>query len=101
MTAYYNEEGNLIGTTTAKTFNELPQEGQRQIKYEYPGYRIGPVIQFNDDNIDPGESSIYGSQYRFPENYFVELTKGNDKIIVQVNPAGMIYYFRSLGSAIG
>jgi hypothetical protein len=101
ITAYYDEEGNLIGTTRVRTFNELPPEGQRQIKEEYKGYTIGPVILFRNDNISPDESKIYGPQYRYDENYFVEMTKGKRKIVVQVNPVGTIYYFRSMGSAIG
>jgi hypothetical protein len=101
MTAYYNEDGDLVGTTSVKSFKDLPQEGQKQINDEYAGYSLGPVILFRNDNVSPDESNIYGPQYRYSENYFVEMKKGNNKIVVQVNPVGTIYYFRSLRSTIG
>ena len=101
LTAYYNEDGNLIGTTSVKSFNDLPREGQQEIKDEYAGYTIGTVILFRNDNVSPEESPVFGSQYQFSQNYFVEMAKGNKRIVVQVNPVGMIYYFRSLGSTFG
>ena len=103
MTAYYNynKDGELIGTTMRKNFKDLPLEGQRQIKDEYSGYTIGPIILFRNDNVNPTESMIFGPRYSYYDNYFVEMAKGNKRIVVQVNPVGMIYYFRSLGSTFG
>ena len=94
--AYYDFNSNLVGTTTVKEFSDLPRPGQKNIKEEYSGYKIGPVILFHDYNITSDGIKAFWPEYRFANNYFVELMKGKDKILVQVNPQGDIYFFRDV-----
>ena len=39
---------------------------------------------------------LYGLQFEDQDNYFVELTKGKDKIVVQVTPEGDVFFFKQL-----
>ena len=99
MIAYYNNLSKLVGTTVEKSFTDVPQEGRKKIKSEYSDYKIGNVILFHNKNrTGYSQTKIYGSRYEYLNNYFVELHKGNDKIVVQVNPAGTVYFFTSLNN---
>jgi len=39
---------------------------------------------------------LYGKQFEDADNYFVELTKGAKKIIVQVDSQGLVFFFTEL-----
>lgn len=98
MTAYYNNLSELMGTTVAQSFSDVPQDGREKIRNEYSDYKIGNVVLFHNKNrTGYSQTKIYGSRYAYLNNYFVELHKGNDKIVVQVNPVGTVYYFTSVG----
>ena len=36
---------------------------------------------------------LYGQQFADADNYFVELSKDNKKIVLQVNMSGEVFYF--------
>jgi hypothetical protein len=39
---------------------------------------------------------LYGIQFQDEDNYFGELTKGNKKMIVRVDPRGLVEFFKEL-----
>lgn len=91
--AFYDYDANLVGTTTVKTFADLPSNAQKEIKTKYKDYKVGPVIFFDDNEWNDTDMYLYGTQFDDADNYFVELTKGNDKIVVRVDIPGFVYFF--------
>jgi len=96
MEAFYDSDANLVGTTTIKTFADLPANAQSEIKSKYKDYSIGQVLFFDDNEWNETDMILYGSQFNDADNYFVELSKGNDKIVVRVDVPGYVYYFTKL-----
>jgi len=96
MKAFYDADGNLVGTTSPKTFADLPAKGQQEIKAKYKGYTVGPILFYNDNETNETDMILYGLQFDDTDGYFVELTKGNDKIVVQVDPLGYVNFFKKL-----
>ena len=96
MKAFYDEDANLVGTTSVKSFADLPEKGQKEIKTKYKGYTPGPVIFYDDNEVNETDMILYGTQFDDADNYFVELTKGAEKIIVMVNPTGYTSFFKKL-----
>lgn len=95
-TAYFDNYSNLVGVTTVTSFTALPEKGQQNIMEEYENYSIGPVIYFRDHQHAPNRPRLIGTQHKYAENYFVMLANGTDRILVQVNPKGHIYFFRNV-----
>jgi hypothetical protein len=96
MKAFYDVNGELVGTTQHKTFADLPAEGQAQIKKEYKDYKVGDIVFFDDNEANPTDMILYGIQFEDADNYFVELIKGTKKIVVQVSMEGSVFYFTEL-----
>lgn len=96
MTAFYDSDGNLVGTTSPKTFNDVPAKGRQEIQSRYKDYKIGPVIFFDDNEANETDMYLYGAQFDDADNYFVEITKGTSKIILEVNPEGNVSFFKEL-----
>ena len=87
---------NLVGTTETVNFTDLPAKGQQEINKRYADFKIGQVIFFDDNEWNETDMIMYGSQFNDADNYFVELSKGNDKIVVRVDVPGYVYYFTKL-----
>jgi hypothetical protein len=96
MTAYYDISGKLVGTTSVATFADLPAKGQQEIKNKYKDYTIGPVIFYDDNEQNETDMVLYAVQFDDADNYFVELTKGTNRIVVVVNMAGNVTFFKQL-----
>lgn len=96
MKAFYDYEGKLVGTTKIVTFADVPAKGQQEIKARYKDYSIGPVVFFDDNELSATDMLLYGVQFEDADNYFVELTKGTSKIVIQVNTMGEIFFFKQL-----
>ena len=95
MKAYYDFMGQLEGTTQAKTFSDLPANGQKRILKEYPGYSVENVIRYDDNEANEINAIVYGRPFD-ADNYFVEL-KGMDKsIVVKVDDAGYVSFFSEI-----
>jgi len=96
MKAYYDYEGNLVGTTQKKAFADIPVKGQEEIKTKYKDYTIGDVIFFDDNEFNDTDMILWGLQFDDRDLYFVELTKGTGKIIVQVDAEARVSFFKKL-----
>ena len=95
-TAFYDNDASLVGTTSVKTFDDLPYKGQMEIKKKYKDFTTGPVIFFNNNEANEGDMLLYGIQFDDEDNYFVELQKGSSRIIVRVNTGGQVFFFKQL-----
>jgi hypothetical protein len=96
MKAFYDIEGNLVGTTTTKTFADLPLKGQQEIKAKYKNYSTGKVILFDDNEANNTDMLLYGIQFDDEDNYFVEMASGTQKVILKVNMAGTVSLFKKI-----
>jgi hypothetical protein len=96
MTAYYDYQFNLVGTTAPSKFSALPANAQKEIAKMYKGYTTGAVILFDDNDVNDTNMLIYGREFDDNDNYFVELSKDNKQIVVQVKMDGEVSYFKEL-----
>lgn len=96
LTAYYDYDGNLVGTTEVKTFKDLPAKGQQEIKNRYKDYSIGNVIFFHDSGANKSDMLLYAREFEDADNYFVELQKGTKKIVLKVDTHGYVEFFTTI-----
>ncbi|MBN8861025.1 MAG: hypothetical protein J0H29_21720 [Sphingobacteriales bacterium] len=98
LTAYYDIDGNLVGTTSARQFADLPAAGQKQINREYisKGYKVDNVIFYDDNEANSSDMILYGSEFEDEDSYFVELSKNNSGIVLHVTSDGNVFYFEDL-----
>ena len=96
MQAYYDSDSKLVGTTSIKTFADLPAKSQQEIKTKYKDYIIGQVIFFDDNEANETEMVLWGIEFEDADNYFVQLTKENTSILLRIDPQGSVSYFTKL-----
>lgn len=94
--AFYDIDGSLVGTTSLKTFADLPAIAQKQIKAKYKGYAIGPVLFYDDNESNGTDMLLWDIQFSETDTYFVEVAKGVKKIILAVTPEGNVSIFKML-----
>ena len=59
MTAFYDENGDLVGTTYPKKFTDLPANAQMEIKTKYKDYKIGPVVLYDDNEANDTDMIMF------------------------------------------
>ena len=96
MKAFYDDHAQLVGTSNAVTFAELPKRAQKYINEKYKDFSIGPVVFFDDNEFNETDMILYGIQFDDEDSYFVELTKNDKKIVVRSNSSGDVTYFKDL-----
>ena len=96
MIANYDIGGKLVGTTKVVTLAEVPASGQNEIKKRYKDYSAATVIFYEDNEVNDTDMIMYGIQFDDADNYFVELAKGNDKIVVKVDLNGEVTFFKQM-----
>jgi hypothetical protein len=94
--AYYDFDGNLVGSTTAKKLADLPEKAIQIIKTAYKDYSVGPIIYFLDNPINDTDMVLWATVFNDTDMYFAELDKGTQKIIVRITPSGDVSYFKEL-----
>ena len=94
--AYYDSDGNLVGSTMAKTFTDLPDRAQKEIKTRYSDYSVGPIIFFEDNAVNDTNMVLWSGEFDDQDLYFAELDKGSSKIIVRITPSGGVSFFKEL-----
>ena len=98
--AFYGQDSKLIGTTTEKTFADLPKIAQKDIKKQYNDYSIDKVVFFEDNQYNDEDMILYGAQFEDADNYFVEMSNKDKNIIIQVNPEGNVFFYEELQKKI-
>lgn len=96
ISAFYDYDSKLVGTTSNKTFADLPARARNYINIKYKNYSIEDVIFFDDNEFSETDMILYNKQFADEDNYFVELQKGDKKIVVQVNMEGDVYYYTQI-----
>ena len=96
MSAFYDSYSKLVGTTTNKTFADLPANAQKFISEKYKGYTEGDVLFFDDNEFNDADMILFGTEFNDADNYFVEMKKDNKKIVLQVEMDGYVTYFARL-----
>lgn len=99
MKAYFDTESQLVGTVNQETVNEIPYKAKLHIQKEYPDYTLGDVILYTDNQEQESNIYLFGSEMESANNYFVELTNGNKRIVLKVSPEGEVYFFKELKSS--
>lgn len=96
--AYYDSESKLIGTTTPTTFDYLPLTAQKRLKAKYKDFTIGKVFFFdeNDAYENTEDMELYGEPFEHLDHYFVELSKGSNRIVVKVTKEGDVSYMTKI-----
>ncbi len=79
LSAWYNKDAKLVGTSSARSFSEMPGKVQEKIQSAYGDYYVVSVQGFD---------SARGTRPSGAQNWLVELSNGTAKIIVKVNVSG-------------
>jgi uncharacterized protein YegP (UPF0339 family) len=96
MKAYYDADSKLVGTTSHKTFADIPAKAQKFIEAKYRGYSKTDVVFFDDNELNETDMVMYGNQFDDADNYFVDLKKDNKEIILQVTMSGEVSFFKQI-----
>ena len=96
LTAYYDVESNLIGTTTEKTFNDIPLKAQEHIRKMYANYTPGEVILFDDNENNDTDMELFNTVFDDEDNYFISLKNDKETIVLKVNKRGDSSFFKTL-----
>ena len=94
--AFYDQSSKLVGTTTEKTFADLPKSAQKDIQKRFGDYTIDKVIFFEDNQLNDQDMLLYGSKFEDADNYFAELSGKNKNIVIQIKPDGQVFFFEEL-----
>ncbi|MFT4025079.1 MAG: hypothetical protein QM664_14990 [Flavihumibacter sp.] len=96
--AYYDYTSNLVGTTTGKTYNDLPAAAKKQINKQWltKGYTVDGVIMFDDNEDNDTDMMLYDTPFDDADNYFVELHNSQKKVVLQSNLEGLVTFFKEL-----
>jgi hypothetical protein len=95
-TAYYDTDGELVGTISSVTEADLPAHALQDINKKYNGYTVGNIVFYDDNESNQTDMMYYGQQFDTEDKYFVELQNDKEKIVVQVNTVGDVSFFRTL-----
>lgn len=97
MQAYYDADASLIGTTSYATFTDLPEIAQKFINTKYKDYtKSNKIIFFDDNELNETDMLLYDEQFDDADNYFMELSKNNKTIVLRIDTAGGVYFFKQL-----
>ena len=96
MTAFYDFGGKLMGSAVNKSFTDLPLRGQNSISKMYKKYAVQSVTLYDFNNQNDFQMILSNGQYVDSKNYFVQMSNGKNKIVVQVDLAGQVYYLEKL-----
>lgn len=96
VTAYYDDQANLVGTTQMKKFKDLPEKARIALKKDYKDYTIGKVIFFDDNEANETDMILFDTQFDDADSYFVVLKKENQRTILQVGVDGSVTFFTKM-----
>jgi len=96
VTAFYDDNSKLVGTTSDRLFTDIPVAAQKIINEQYKDYSVADVIFFDDNEFNETDMVLFNQQFEDADNYFVELKRDNKKIVLEVNMEGEVSYFTRL-----
>lgn len=79
--AFYDVEGDLIGTSKTIGFEKLPKSALELIttKYTFPEHQLKDCIEFTSSNNE--------------KNYYVSFEKKNETLVLEITKAGVVSVF--------
>lgn len=95
--AFYDITAQLVGTTSRKTFADIPGYAQKYINNKYKDYTVKAVVYYEDNQDNDMDMVMYDTRFEDADMYFVELSKGSKQLILKVDPQGEVSYFTQLG----
>jgi hypothetical protein len=102
ITAYYDYNNQLIGSTVKVSFHDLPAGAQIKILDKYRDYTVTDVLKFNVNSNNESYydndtyMTLYGNSFDKSSNYFVELKGENNAIVLEVDLSGEVSYFTTI-----
>ena len=96
LNAYYDSEGQLVGTTTLKTFADLPAKGQDNLKVLFWNYAVEQVIWFQKNPDNKTTMKLWDTEITESNNYLVEMVYGFRRIVLYVDQGGNLSLFKKL-----
>ena len=96
VTAYYDYDAELVGTTVPKNFSDLPANAQKFINNKYSGYSKGEVFFFHDNQENESDMVLFGDSFGNADNYFIALHKGVEEIVLRADMNGNVNYFKRM-----
>jgi hypothetical protein len=94
--AFYDKEGQLVGTTTHLKLTDLPVKCQNAIERTYKDCAVGSIIYFNDNQVQNPDLLLNDIKVTNTNSYYIEMSKGSNKFVVQATPGGDVYFFKNL-----
>lgn len=94
--AFYDNASELVGTTAARKFSDLPASAQKYIKKNYQNYLDAPVLLFDDNEANDTDMLLYGMQFDDEDVYFIEVRKDTRTDVLKVNMDGNVSLFKTL-----
>jgi hypothetical protein len=94
--AYYDIHSELVGTTERKPLTDLPENAQREIQKKYKDYKIDRVLEYDDNEINDTDMTMFDTAFNGADNYFVVLRKNSELLIMKVDMAGNVSFFKSM-----
>ncbi len=79
--AFYDVEGDLIGTSKTVAFDKLPKSALEVIttKYTFPDHQLKDCIQFTNAGNE--------------KNYYVSFDKKNETVVLEITKSGIVSVF--------
>lgn len=96
MNAFYDENFKLVGTTTLKSFADLPAKAQKEIDEKYAGYSKEKVILYDDNEFNETDMILYSQPFADEDSYFIELKNDTKILVLQVSMEGEVSFFKQL-----
>ena len=96
LKAYYDSDGQLVGTIQYKKIDDLPEKGQKVLREKYKDYSIGKIMYFNNNDINRSPMLLWGTEIVDQSSFFVELANATKKLVVYVDQGGNVKPFKQL-----
>lgn len=94
--AFFDVEGQFVGTVENKQFGDLPEKAKAYIAKKYGDSDIMEVIYFDDNVYSSSTMNVYDQMTQDEDNYFISLKKGDQEIVLRVDMAGGVHVFKVL-----
>jgi hypothetical protein len=92
LSDFYDENSRFVGTVEVKSYMDLPEKSREFISKKYPGYIPTNIIYLDKNESSENGLVLYNNDMD-RDSYYVEMSKGNKKIVLQVQADGYVNKF--------
>jgi hypothetical protein len=96
LNAYYDDEGQLVGTTTLKSFADLPKKGQENLKILFWNYAVQQIIWFQNIPGNNTPMKLWNTKITDSDEYLIEILYGFRRLVLSMDTEGRISLFKRL-----